>query len=257
MFNMEGLEIHETAVVSHSAVFEKNVSIGPYSVVGDGVKIGSGTEVGAYAQIDGPAEIGKNNVFGKGVSIGLPPQSIDHEKKDCSLYIGNGNQVRDFASIHRGPLEDGGTVIGDNNVFQLYSHVAYSCKLSNNIYLDNSVNLANNVEIADDVYCGKLSGIHQYVRLGRLSYVENHTKVSKDVPPFIRVVGHPASVQGLNESDLTEGEKDRLIKLYNLIFKESNNIGQAVSGIREKMCINGVIEEFLTFLKGSNRGICT
>ena len=254
---MEGIEIHETAVVSHSAEFEKNVCIGPYSVIGDGVKIGSGTEVGAYAQLDGPAEIGENNFFGQGVSVGLPPQSTDYDKKNCSLYIGDGNQIRDFASIHRGPVEDGGTVIGNNNVLQLYSHVAYSCKLGNNIFLDNSVNLASNVEISDDVYCGKLSGIHQYVRLGRLSYVENHTKVNKDVPPFIKVMGHPASVQGLNKSGLSEEEKERLKKLYSLIFEGSNNIGQAVSMIKKRMCIDGVVEEFLTFLKDSNRGICT
>ncbi|MFW5999722.1 MAG: acyl-ACP--UDP-N-acetylglucosamine O-acyltransferase [Halanaerobiaceae bacterium] len=260
---MDEVEIHEMAIISPWAEIGEGVEIGPYTVVGDDVKIGSGTRIGAYAHLEGPAELGKNNYLGQGVSVGLPPQSVDHEEKECFLSIGDNNEIRDYVSIHRGPVAvNGGTRVGNNNFFQRYSHIAYNCLVGDNVCLDYSASIADNVFIGDKVYCGKLSGVHQQVRVGRLARIEEHTKVIKDVPPFIRVLGHPSRVKGLNKEGirkigLAEGDREKLRRLYKLIYAEEKNLSQAVVQAREELQIAGVVEEFLDFLQGSKRGVCT
>ncbi|MFW6237706.1 MAG: acyl-ACP--UDP-N-acetylglucosamine O-acyltransferase [Bacillota bacterium] len=260
---MVDANIHETAIISRTAEIERGVEIGPYTVIGDDVKIGTGTSIGAYAHLEGPAELGKNNIFGQGVSIGLPPQSMDHEEKDCFLAMGDSNEVRDYVSIHRGPVEvNGGTSVGNNNFFQRYSHIAYNCEVGDNVYMDYSASLADNVFVGDSVYCGKLSGVHQQVRVGRLARIDEHTKVIKDVPPFIYVLGHPARVKSLNKEGMKKfglpgEEREKIKKLFELIYENERNLSQAVARVRKELEVKGVIEEFLEFLKDSKRGVCT
>lgn len=261
--NQDGdTEIHKTAVIATGAEIAEDVKIGPYSVIGDHVSIDRGTVIGSYVQIEGWARIGRNNKIGNGVSIGLPPQNLDYEGEKTHLFIGDNNIIREYVTIHRGTVEGGGeTRIGNNNLFMVYSHVAHDCSLGNNITLGNSANLAGHVEVEDQAYISRLVGIHQFVKIGRLSLIGSHSKLSKDLPPYIEVQGHPARVVGVNAVGLRRNGfpgqlRTEIKKAFNLLYDSENNIGQAIEKMDQELQAGEEVEHFISFLKSSTRGIC-
>ncbi len=255
--------IHETAVIKPGAKLGKGVEIDSYSVIGGNVEIGAGTKIGSYSYIDGWTKIGENNEIGNGDSIGLPPQDQDYQGEKTYLFLGNNNIIRDYVTIHRGTsARNGKTVIGDNNLFQVYSHVAYDCMLGNHITLSNSANLANHVMIDDYAYIAKLVGIHQNVRIGRFSMVGTHSKLIKDLPPYIKASGHPARVEGINKKALQEHSisaslQEQIKKVYDLLYESELNMSQALVRIKKELQIDDEIRSIIDFIENSERGICT
>ena len=254
--------IHETAVIHSGVKLGENVEIGPYTVIGENVEIGAGTTVGSYIQIEGWTQIGENNQIYDGASLGLPPQHLEYEGEKTFLYIGDNNVIREFVTIHRGTGDGGGeTRIGNNNILKVYSHVAHDCNLGNNIVLNNAANLAGHVTIENNAYISKLVGIHQFVKIGQLSLVESHSKVIKDLPPYIKARGHPAQVQGINNQGLkTKGVSGRLKKeikkAYKILYESDYNISQAIEIMDQELQTSEEVEHFMRFLKSSTRGIC-
>jgi len=165
-------KIHGTAIVEPGVELGRNVEIGPYSIIGKNVKIGDGTIIGAHVQIDGWTTIGKNNEVLTGASLGLPPQYSGYEGEKTFLIIGDNNVIREYVTMHRAtPDENNETRIGNNNLFMAYSHVAHDCTLGNDIIMANSVNLAGHVTIENCVYLSGLVGVHQFVRIGKMTMV--------------------------------------------------------------------------------------
>ena len=255
-------DIHETAIVNQGAKIGKNVEIGPYSVIGENVEIGAGTTIGSYAQIRGWTKIGENNEIHEGVSIGFPPQHVEYEGEKTYLFIGDNNIIREYVTIHRVTVDGGGeTRIGNDNNLKVYSHVAHDCNLGNNITICNAANLGGHVTIENDAYISTLVGIHQFVKLGQLARVESHSKVIKDVPPYIKVKGHPAQVEGVNDIGLDKkgisGQLNKEInKAYQILYESNLNISQAIETMDQELQTSEEIEHFMRFLKSSTRGIC-
>ncbi len=254
--------IHETAVIKPGAKLGKGVEIGSYSVIGSNVEIGTGTRVGSYSYIEGWTKIGENNKIGNGDSIGLPPQNQDYEGEKTYLRMGNNNIIRDYVTIHRGSSSGRGkTLIGNNNLFRVYSHVAYDCQLGDHIILSNSANLANNVNIDDYASIAKLVGVHQDVRIGQFSMIETHSKLIKDLPPYVKASGHPARVEGLNKKILQEQKisvslRRQIEKVYDLLYNSELNMSQALRQIKDEVQMYDEIRSFVKFIENSERGIC-
>ena len=128
--------IHPTAILHPGAKIAQGVEIGPYAVIGEHVSIGSGTKVGAHTVIDGWTEIGENNTIFHMASVGAVPQDLKYRGEQTYLRIGNGNTIREFASLHLGTVTgDGETTVGDGNLFMAYSHVAHDCRIGNNVVI--------------------------------------------------------------------------------------------------------------------------
>jgi len=254
--------LHDNAIVAPEARIGEGVEIGPYSVIGPHVEIGAGTRIGSYVQIDGWTKIGENNNICNSVSLGLPPQNLDYDGGKTHLFIGNNNVVREFVTIHRGTGNTGGeTRLGNNNLLMVYSHVAHDCHLGNNIVLSDSANLAGHVYVDDYAYLSRLVGIHQFVKIGRLAMVESHSKLIKDLPPFIKARGHPAQVEGVNMVGLRRyglpgALKEEIKKAYKLLYESGLNISQAIEEMDQNLQTSNEIEYFINFLKSSTRGIC-
>ncbi len=255
-------DIHDTAVVDPAAKIAKGVKIGPYSVIGANVKIGQGTTIGSNAHIEGWTTIGNDNLIGNGVSIGLPPQNLDYEGEKTYLFIGDNNIIREYVTIHLGTIEGGGeTRIGNNNQLMVYSHVAHDCNLGNNITIANAANLAGHVNVENDAYISRLVGIHQFVKIGQLSLVGSHSKVTKDLPPYVEVQGHPAMVKGINvvglrKNGISNKLKKEINKAFSILYESDLNISQAIKKMDQELQTSKEIEHFIRFLKNSTRGIC-
>uniref|UniRef100_A0A060A8R2 Acyl-[ACP]--UDP-N-acetylglucosamine O-acyltransferase n=1 Tax=Cyanidiaceae sp. MX-AZ01 TaxID=1503164 RepID=A0A060A8R2_9RHOD len=187
--------IHPTALVHPKAKIGKNVTIGAYSVIAQHVYIGENTKIGAHVVIDGMTYIGKSNQIMSFCSIGMVPQDLKYNNAGIT-YIGNQNFIREYVSIHRGTR--GITYIGDQNLLMCYVHVAHDCQIANHVILVNGVNLAGHVRIASHGVVGGLSGVHQFVEIGRLSMIGGMSKIDRDVPPYMIVEGNPARIRGIN-----------------------------------------------------------
>ena len=161
------MKIHPTAIIHPHARLAADAAVGPYSLIGEDVEIGDGTEVMSHAVIDGHTKLGKNNRVFPYASIGLAPQDLKYQGEPTRVEIGDGNAIREFVTIHRGTSEgEGITRIGSNNLLMAYVHVAHDCQLGNNIIMANGASLAGHVTIQDYATVGAFSMIHQFCRIG-------------------------------------------------------------------------------------------
>lgn len=254
--------IHPTAIISDTVQLGDNVVIGPYTIIEDEVIIGDNNKIGSHCHFKGWTKIGDNNFIRDNVTIGFPPQNIEYDGKKTYVIIGDNNCICEYVTIHRGTKKGREeTKIGDNNFFNIYSHIAHDCNLGNNITLENYVNLAGHVTVYNDAFIEKMVGVHQFVKIGSLSRIKAHSKLIKDLPPYIVVNGHPAQVIGINEVGLNKKEikeeiKEEIRNCYNILYHSKLSFSQAIKKLEKETQNYNEIKVFIKFLKKSNRGIC-
>ncbi|MGQ9796626.1 acyl-ACP--UDP-N-acetylglucosamine O-acyltransferase [Desulfosoma sp.] len=255
------MDIHATAIVDPKAELADDVVIGPYAVIGPHVRIGSGTSIGAHTVIDGWTEIGAHNRISSFVSIGFPPQDLKYKGGPTRLIIGNGNTIREYATIHRGTEHGGGvTRIGDHNLIMAYVHVAHDCILHNRVIMANAAMLAGHVVIEDDAVIGGLAAIHQFTRIGTHAYIGAKAGIKKDIPPYMLATGYPAKLYGPNLVGLkrkgfsTEAIQG-LKKAYRVIFRSGQTLSEALQEVRREVRDVAEVENLVRFIEGTQRGI--
>jgi UDP-N-acetylglucosamine acyltransferase len=231
--------IHAMAVVETGAVIGENVVIGPFCHVGPRVVLGDGVELISHVVVLGRTTIGKGTKISPSAVIGGDSQSLHDSAVDTTLEIGENNIIREGVTMNTGTVEDGGrTVIGDNNLFLAYSHVAHDCRLGNNIILSNNVMLAGHVKIADRAILGGGSAVHQFTRIGRQAFIGGLSAVSYDVIPYGMLNGNPGILSGLNivgmtRSGVERSEIHRVRKAYKQIFEGEGNVRANAAEIRD------------------------
>ena len=219
-------KIHPTAVVDASVKLAPGVVIGPWCVVGPGVSIGEGTELVSHVVIDRDTTIGRENVLHPFTVVGGPPQDKKYHGERTTLEVGDRNQVREYASIHRGTANGGGvTVVGSDNLIMGCVHVAHDCRIGSGVILANNAMVAGHVTVEDGANVGGGAGLHHFVRVGTRSFVGAMARVSKDVPPFMIVEGNPAEVRGHNaiamrRMGLVDAEIEAMKDAYKRLFRD-------------------------------------
>ena len=254
--------IDQTAIIHSNADIHKNVSIGPYSVIGENVSIGSGTVIGSHVVITGPTTIGQNNKIFHFSSIGEDPQDKKfNEDQNSYLEIGASNTIREYVSINRGTSDGGGkTIIGSNNWIMAYVHIAHDCIIGNNSTFANNTTLAGHVAIQDFVTLGGFTGVHQFCRIGSYSFSAISSVIVKDVPPYILVSGNTAKPSGLNREGLKRNGFDAdtinlLKKAYRIIYRESLTLTEALNELMELSVDSKSVSIMHSFISLSERGI--
>jgi UDP-N-acetylglucosamine acyltransferase len=256
------MKIHKTAVIHPKAEIAPDVEIGPYSIVGEHVKIGQGTTIKSHVSIDGWTEIDEGCTFYPFSSIGEPPQDLKFRGEASVLRIGKNNLFREFVTLNRGTELGGGeTVIGENNFFMAYCHVAHDCRIGNDVVMANAATLAGHIHVGDHAIIGGLTALHQFVRVGRYAIIGGASAVPKDVPPFCTVTGNRAKLHGLNTiglkrhqfSDEVLGE---LKKAYRILFRSGLLLQEAITRVQADVAEIAEVRELLDFLKDSDRGVC-
>ena len=253
--------IHPTALVSPKADLDSNVTIGPYTIVGDQVKVGAGTVIGPHVTIDPFVEIGEDCHIFQFASIGALPQAIKFEGEETYVKIGRKTIVREFATINRGTGFGGGiTEVGDENLLMAYTHVAHDCKTGRGVILANNATLAGHITIEDYVTIGGLTALHQFVRIGKYAYVGGKSAVVKDVPPFVIAAGDRAKLHGLNRVGLkrhgfSADAIAMLKKTYRLIFRIGLTLNEAIERVGAEVDQTPEVDYLLEFIKTSERGM--
>jgi UDP-N-acetylglucosamine acyltransferase len=191
--------IHSSSVISKKAKIGKNVKIGPFCYVGDYVELNDNIELISNVHVEGNTIIGKETKIFPFASIGTSPQDLKYNNEPNSLVIGEKNIIREYVTINPGTIGGGGkTIIGNNCLFMISSHIAHDCKVGNNVIIANNVPLGGHVTIEDNVVIGGNSAVQQFTRIGRLAMIGGMTGVLKDVAPFSLSIGNRNYFQGLN-----------------------------------------------------------
>jgi UDP-N-acetylglucosamine acyltransferase len=250
--------IHPTAVVHPGAELDPTVQIGPYAIIGENVKIGAGTTVGAHAIIEGPTIIGVGNQIFPGAAIGLDSQDLKYKGGETWVKIGNYNRIREYVTINRATGIGEATVIGNHNLLMAYVHIAHNCTLEDNVKIANATSLAGDVHVESDAVISGVLGIHQFVRVGRLSMIGGMTRIQRDVPPFTIVEGTPARVRalnfvGLDRAGYTNEEITVLKKAFRTIYYSNKTLNQALDEL-DLLPGYDTVQQLQRFLKLSIEG---
>ncbi len=253
--------IHPSAVVSSRARIGRDCQIGPYSIVGDEVKLGDGVRLESHCVVDGRTTIGAGTHVFPFVSIGLAPQDLKYKGEPSETRIGKRNHIREFVTIHRGSAGGGMlTQTGDDCLIMAQAHIAHDCKLGNEVIMANAATLAGHVIIEDRANVGAYSGVHQFCRVGREAYIGGYSVIVKDALPFALTVGNHAHCFGLNTTGMKRrGYSREVIKslhhAFRLLLSSKLNTSQALEQIRELIPDCQEVAELVRFIETSQRGV--
>jgi len=255
-------EIHATAIVNKRAEIAGDVEIGPYCLVGSGVKIGKGTKLKSHVVIQGRTTLGEDNTIFPFASVGSVPQDLKYKGEPSELRIGDRNTIREYVSLNPGTAGGGMvTRVGHENLLMMYCHIAHDCILGNRNVIANGATLGGHVIIQDHVIVGGLVGVHQFVKIGSSAILGAGSMVSKDVPPFCNATGDRARLRGLNLEGLRrrgfdQAKVDTLKKAYRIIFQSKLKTSEALNKVRAEMAPSAEIDLLVSFIENSQRGVC-
>ena len=255
--------IHNSSVIDKNSKISSKVKIGPFCYVGPDVELSDNVELVSNVHIEGKTIIGSGTKIFPFASIGTQPQDLKFKGEKSSLEIGKNNIIREYVTINPGTAGGGSkTIIGDNCLFMISSHVAHDCIIGNNVIIANNVPLGGHVTIEDSVVIGGNSAVQQFTRIGRLAMIGGMTGVLKDVIPFGLSIGNRNYLQGLNLIGLRRQKYPNkkimgLDKAYKDIFA-SKNLHENLGRINGEYKDNELVIEVIKFIeKDKKRPICS
>jgi UDP-N-acetylglucosamine acyltransferase len=253
-------QIHPTAVIDDSADIGPDSVVGAYTVIGPNVRIGASTTIGPHVQIVRDTTIGDSCAIHHGAAVGGDPQDLKYGGERTELIIGDRTMIREFVTLNRGTIAHGRTQIGSDCLFMAYAHVAHDCIIGDHVVIANGVQMGGHVTIEEWAAVGGLTAIHQFVKIGAQAFVGGSAAVMKDVPPFVKAAGNPLKLYGLNSVGLqrrgfSEETRAVLKRAYRLFFQSKLNITQALEQARVELPETPELQQFLTFVSTSQRGV--
>jgi UDP-N-acetylglucosamine acyltransferase len=253
--------IHQTAVVDPKAKLASDVTVGPYTVIDGEVEVAEGTAIGAHNVITGRTRIGRANRIFHFCSIGEANQDKKYKGEPTALEIGDGNTIREFATINRGTVQDAGvTRVGSDNWIMAYCHVAHDCQVGSHTVFANLTTLGGHVHVGDHAVLGGHSAFHQFVKVGAHAMVGGGSIVLQDIAPYVMVGGSPIATHGIN----SEGLKRRgfapeaiagLKRAYKTLFKSGLTLDDARAELARQAEQTPEVRLLLDFLATSTRGL--
>ena len=252
--------IHPTAIVSRNAELAPDVEVGAYAIIGENCTISSGCVIAPRATLERNVLLGQNVKVGVGTILGGPPQDLKYAGEETTVETGDGTVIREYTTINRGTAHSFKTTVGRNCLLMSYVHLAHDCHIGNNVILSNVVQLAGHVTVEDRAIISGLSAAHQFVRIGRQSFIGGCSRVSKDIPPFLKAVGNPVKLYGLNTVGLQRSgmEDDTIRELkraYRLLFRSEMNVTQAIERAQTELEPLPEVKELIRFVEASERGV--
>jgi UDP-N-acetylglucosamine acyltransferase len=251
-------EIHPTAIVHAGAELDENVVVGPFSIVGPEVKVGSGTRLRSHVVVDGRTELGRDCDIYPHTILGAAPQDLKYKGEPTRLLVGDRNVIRECVSIHRGSVSAAGvTTIGNDNFLMGYVHVAHDCTLGSNIIMTNYSALSGHVAIEDYVVLGGKAGVRQFTRIGAFTMVGGMSRISQNVPPFVIVAGiekprlFGLNLVGLRRRGFTKKEIAELKTAFSILFQQKLTREEAMRTAEEKFPHNGRVRYLVEFVRQS------
>jgi UDP-N-acetylglucosamine acyltransferase len=190
--------IHATAQVETRAI-GKDVTIGPYCVIGPNVVISDGCRLVAHVHVAGHTAIGPRSVIYPFASLGTPPQSVKYRGGPTRLVVGADCEIREAVTMNTGTEDGGGlTEVGNHCFFMAGSHVGHDCSVGNDVTFANNVSLGGHVTVGDYAVFGGHAAVRQFSRVGEGAMIVGLSGIRADVIPWALASGPLANLVGLN-----------------------------------------------------------
>lgn len=253
--------IHPTAIVDGKAELGADVEIGPWAYVGPHCVVGDGSVIQMRATLEEHVILAPRVTVGIGTVLGGRPQDLKFKGEVTTVEIGEGTTLREYLTINRGTSESFKTTVGKNCFLMSYVHLAHDCHVGDGVIISNGTQLAGHVTVQDRAIISGLCAVHQFAKIGRHAFVGGCSRISKDIPPFVKAVGNPVQLYGLNSVGLQRsGFKEEVVselkKAYRLFFRSDLNITQALAKAGELKQFPEV-QAFVEFVDASGRGVVT
>jgi UDP-N-acetylglucosamine acyltransferase len=252
--------IARTARVDPRARVDDGAYIGPGCVIGPEVEVGRGTRLSSHVCLLGMVRLGEFNTIGSFVAIGGDPQDLSAPSPDTRVEIGDHNTIAERVTIHRGTQKDDGvTRIGSHNRLDDGVHVAHDCKIADRNSIGIGSMLAGHVHVESDVTIAEKVGVHQFVTIGGDSFIGGHSKITQDVPCYMRVEGNPSVVRGINGRALkargwSSEALAALRQAHRLIFVMRMNIVQVAALLDDQGLLTPEVVTLLKSLQVQQEG---
>jgi UDP-N-acetylglucosamine acyltransferase len=228
--------------------------------VGDECVIGDGCVLAARSTLERFVVLGNNVKIGIGTVLGGDPQDLKFRGERTTVEIGDNTVIREYSTINRGTSHSFKTSVGTGCFIMSYVHLAHDCHVGDGVILANGVQLAGHVTVETRATISGVTAVHQFTRIGRFAFVGGCSRVSKDVPPFIKAVGNPMKLYGLNSVGLqragfSEDTLRELKRAYRLFFRSELNVSQAIDRVHEEVEQLPEVQQLVAFLEQSQRGV--
>lgn len=251
--------IHPTAIVHAGAEIGSGVEIGAFAIVGEGCVVGDGCVIAPRATLERNVTLGAGVKVGVGSVLGGDPQDLKYKGEPTIVEVGEGTTIREYSTINRGTTQSFRTTVGKGCFLMSYVHLAHDCHIGDGVIISNGTQLAGHVTIDDKAILSGLVAVHQFATIGRYSFIGGCSRVAKDVPPYVKAVGNPIKLYGLNSVGLErngfpEDVRRELKRAYRLFFKSELNLSQARERATAELHQYPEIQEFLAFFDRSDRG---
>jgi UDP-N-acetylglucosamine acyltransferase len=252
--------IHPTAIIDKTAELAADVEVGPWAFVGPNSKVASGCVIKMRATLEENVTLHKNVTVGVNSIVGGPAQDLKYKGEPTTVEIGEGTVLREFVTVNRGTAESKTTIVGKNCFLMTHSHVAHDCVVGDSVILSNGTQLGGHVHVDDKAIISGWCAVHQFTKVGRHAFVGGMSRVVKDVPPFVKAVGNPLKLYGLNSvglqrSGFAEETLAELKKAYRLFFRSEFNITQALERANTELKMLPEVKDFIAFVEASGRGV--
>lgn len=251
--------IHPTAIISTGAELGANVAVGPYCIVGPQVRLGDGVKLHSHVVLDGITSIGDGTEIFPFASIGLRSQDKKYEGEASELIVGKNNVIREHVTMNPG-TKGGGmkTIVGDNGLFMVASHIAHDCIIGNNVIMANNATLGGHVHVGDFAVIGGLAAVHQFVRIGAYAVIGGMSGVESDVIPFGRVKGERAFLAGLNligleRQGFSKDQIKTLQRAFYHLFSDDGTFDQRVESVASEFSGEQLVMDIVEFARGKTR----
>jgi UDP-N-acetylglucosamine acyltransferase len=252
--------IHPTALIDPSAELGEKVVIGPYAIIGPAVTVGDRCRIGARATLQQNVRLSEDVLIGEGSILGGDPQDLKYNGEQTWVEVGQGTIIREYSTINRGTAATSRTTVGARCFIMTYVHLAHDCHVGDDVVIANATQCAGHVTIHDRAILSGLNAVHQFVTIGTYSFVGGGSRVNQDIPPYVKAVGNPMELYGLNSLGLQRagfsGETVAALKrAYRLFFNSDLNLSQALERARTDLPAFPEVERFLAFVESSERGV--
>jgi UDP-N-acetylglucosamine acyltransferase len=204
--------------------------------------------------------LGNGVKIGVGSVLGSEPQDVKFGGEVTRVEIGDGTIIREYTTVNRATTQSWKTTIGRNCFIMSYVHVAHDCQVGDGVVIANGAQFAGHVRIEDRAILSGVLAVHQFVRIGTFSFVGGMTRVNQDVPPYLKAVGSPMKLYGLNtvglrRNNFPDDVLRELKRAYRLFFRSELNTSQALERARSELVMYPEIEHFVGFVATSQRGV--
>lgn len=249
------------AIIDPKAELASDIEVGPFCIIGPNVRIDSGCRLHNNVVIAGHTSIGRENVFHPFNVIGGPPQDRKYKGAPTRLEIGQGNIFRESVTISIGTERGGGvTRVGNNNMLMVNVHLGHDVQFGSNCTIANNVMVAGHVIVEDNVNMAGGVGIHQFVTVGKLSFLGGYARIHHDAPPFCKIDGademRGLNVKALPSAGFSDVDIAALEEAYKRLF--SRDAGIQLSDVLSQFdTLNGInphVKHMVEFLKNRTMG---